>query len=175
MFSPAVVGGGVCGLTAGLVLQQEGHDPTVYERAPEPDPTEVGVVVGTNGMRTLDHVGVAPSVTGAGQSIDRARILEANGRTLATVDFAGYEGREFGWTPVSVDRRVVIEALHEALAEDAIEFGRECTGAAHQSGREQVQFADGEAVPTELLVGADGPESAVRGSMFPDVTPRSTG
>jgi 2-polyprenyl-6-methoxyphenol hydroxylase-like FAD-dependent oxidoreductase len=67
MLSPAVVGGGVCGLTAGVVLHQEGYDPTVYERASALDPAEVGIVVGTNGMRVLDHIGVAPSVTEAGQ------------------------------------------------------------------------------------------------------------
>lgn len=175
MLSPAVVGGGVCGLTAGVVLHQEGYDPTVFERGSAVDPVAVGVVVGTNGMRVLDHIGVAPSVIDAGQSIERARILDANGRTLTTLDLAGYEGRTFGQVPVSVDRRVVLEAMRSALPEDAIEFGRECTGAAHQADREQVQFADGDAVPTDLVVGADGLKSAVRRSMFPELSLRPTG
>lgn len=169
------MGGGVCGLTAGVVLHQEGYDPTVYERASALDPAEVGVVVGTNGMRVLAHVGVAPSVIEAGKPIERARILDADGRTLTALDFAGYEGRTFGQTPVSVDRRVVLEALRSALPDDAIEFGRECTGAAHQADREQVKFADGDAVPTDLVVGADGLKSAVRRSMFPDLTHHPSG
>lgn len=158
-----------------MVLHQEGYDPTVYERASALDPAAVGVVIGTNGMRVLDHIGVAPSVTEAGQSIECARILDANGRTLTTLDIAGYEGRTFGQIPVSVDRRVVLEALRSALPDEAIEFGRECTGAAHQADREQVQFADGDAVPTDLVVGADGLKSVVRRSMFPELSLRPTG
>lgn len=175
MLSPAVVGGGVCGLTAGLVLHQEGYDPTVYERASSLAPAEVGIVVGTNGMRVLDNMGVAPAVTERAQPIECARILEANGRTLTTVDFTDFERRTYGQTPVSVDRRVVLNALRNALPDDAVVFGRECTGAAHQADREQVQFADGDAVPTDLVVGADGLKSAVRGSMFPDLSLRPTG
>jgi 2-polyprenyl-6-methoxyphenol hydroxylase-like FAD-dependent oxidoreductase len=94
---------------------------------------------------------------------------------LTVLDFAGYEGRTFGQIPVSVDRRVVLDALRSALPDDAIEFDRECTGAAHQADREQVQFADGDAVPTDLVVGADGLKSAVRRSMFPEMAHRPSG
>lgn len=175
MVSPAVVGAGVCGLTAGVVLHQAGYDPTVYERGSNLDPTPVGVVVGTNGVRVLDRVGVLDAVVEAGQSIERARVLDADGRTLADLDLAGFEGRTFGHTPVSVDRRVLLDRLRGGLPGDAVEFDRECTSAAHQSGDEQVQFADGDAVPASLVVGADGLRSAVRASMFPDVTLRTTG
>lgn len=175
MVSPAVVGAGVCGLAAGLVLHQEGYDPTVYERASSLDPTPVGVVVGTNGVRVLDRVGVLDAVVEAGQPIERVRVLDADGRTLVELDLGAFEGRTFGHTPLSVDRRVLLERLRQGLPGDAVEFDRECTTAAHQTGDEQVQFADGDAVPASLVVGADGLRSAVRASMFPDVTLRTTG
>lgn len=175
MLPPVVVGAGVCGLAVGAALYREGHRPQVVDRAPAPNPDETAVLVGTNGVRVLDRLGLGDAVRSAGQPLERARILEANGRTLTTLSFTSFEGRLFDHTPVAIDRRALVEALRAALPDGAIEYGRECTGTAHQSGHEQVQFADGEAVQTSLVIGADGVRSAVRRSLFPDEAVRSTG
>lgn len=175
MVDPVVVGGGAAGLTAGIALHREGSEPTVYEREARPDDQPEGLVIGTNGLRVLDHLGLADRVRTAGQPIERARLLDADGLTLTELDFAGFEGQIFGQTPVSVTREDLLEALRSALPSDAFERGRECAGAAHQGGRELVQFADGDAVPASLVVGADGLRSAVRGSMFPDLQLQPTG
>lgn len=175
MLPPVVVGGGPCGLTAAAMLHRAGYDLTVYDRAPDIDQTALGVVVGTAGLRVLDHLGLAEPVADAGQPLDRARLLDANGRTLTWLDFASFEGATFGHTPVSIDRRVLLESLRTALPSGAVEYGRACTGVAHQSGQEQVQFDDGEAVATSLVVGADGLRSRVRSSMFTEQPLRPTG
>lgn len=175
MLPPVVVGAGVCGLTAGAVLHREGYEPTVVERAARPDATDAGVVLGTNGVRVLHHLGLAEAVADAGQPLSRARLLDADGRTLACLSFSAFEGRLYDHTPVSVNRPALLAALRGALPDDAIEYGRTCTGTAHQGGDEQVQFDDGEAMQTSLLVGADGVRSAVRGSLFPEASVRPTG
>lgn len=170
-----VVGGGPCGLTAGAMLHRAGFEPTVYDRSPGPESTAVGVVVDTAGLGVLAHLGLAETVADAGQPVERARVLDADGRTLAWLDFGAFEGETFGHTPVSVDRRDLLEALRSKLPTDAVEYGRECTGVGHQSGNEQARFDDGEAVATSMVVGADGRRSSVRTSMFPEVSLRASG
>lgn len=172
---PVIVGAGVCGLTAALALSRERHKPTVYERESGPPQPNTGILIGTNGVRVLYHLGLAETVAEAGQPIRRARILDADGRTLSRWQFAEFEGRVYDWTPVSVTRDTLLTALEGALPDGTVEYGRECTGTAHQSGEEQVQFADGDAVQSSLVIGADGVRSTVRRSLFPEASVRPTG
>lgn len=173
MLPPVVVGAGVCGLTAGAVLHREGYDPTVVGR--DPRSIDAGVLVGTNGVRVLYHLGLAERVASAGQPLSRARILDANGRTVTRLPFSAFEGRLYDHTPISIGRPALLAALRSALPDGAVESDRECTGTAHQGGVEQVQFADGDSIQTSLVVGADGVRSAVRRSLFPEASVRPTG
>lgn len=174
MRSPIVVGAGVCGLAAGAFLHRAGHDPTIVDGG-QGTRAERRVVIGTNGMRVLYHLGVADAISEAGQPLSRARILDPGGRTIYRLSFETFDRRLFDCVPVSVDRATLIGTLEDLLPAGAVEFGRECTGIAHQSGTEQVTFANGDIDLAPLLIGADGATSTVRSSMFPAGSPRDLG
>ncbi|WP_406162893.1 MULTISPECIES: FAD-dependent oxidoreductase [unclassified Streptomyces] len=74
-----------------------------------------------------------------------------------------------------VDRGQLRDLLLDSLPEDTVHWGRMATGARPLgAGRHEVTFADGTAVTTDLLVGADGAWSRVR-SLLSDARPVHSG
>lgn len=175
MHPPVVVGAGTCGLAVGLALREEGYEPDIVDSAAEPDDETAWLLLGTNARHVLHDLGVGDEVLEAGLAMERFRLLDADGRTLLALSFGDLEESHYRYAPVSVDRVALRDALHDALPDDAVTYDRTCTGTAHQSGEEQVQFADGERRLSSLVVGADGVRSTVRRSLFPDARLRSTG
>lgn len=53
-----VVGGGIAGLTAGIVLGRSGHEVTVAERSPDFDTIGAGIALGAGAEAILDSLGV---------------------------------------------------------------------------------------------------------------------
>ena len=84
-----------------------------------------------------------------------------------------------GWggdAPVhaNVDRATLRELLLDGLAE-AVEFGREVTGFDSNESGVTVHFSDGTSAEGDILVGADGIRSTVRGQLAPHLQTMDAG
>ncbi|MDV6287809.1 NAD(P)-binding protein [Streptomyces sp. UP1A-1] len=62
----AVVGGGIGGLVAALALTRKGHEVRVFEQAPHPRETGVGMHLGPNGSRLLERWGLGERLRALG-------------------------------------------------------------------------------------------------------------
>ena len=58
----AIAGAGIGGLTAAIALQQRGAHVTVYEKATELKELGAGVVIGMNGERVYERLGLKDSL-----------------------------------------------------------------------------------------------------------------
>src|SRR5207237_10400747 len=58
----AVVGGGLGGTTAAILLQQRGYDVAVYEQAPQLQRIGAGIHLHANLMRVMKAIGVADAM-----------------------------------------------------------------------------------------------------------------
>ncbi len=172
MESIVIAGGGIGGLALAVALHRHGLRATVLERAPAPDAAGSGLVLAPNGMAALAALGpavardvrAAGSVAGPGH---RSAFLTADGRTLSTVSFAGFEQR-WGAPAVSL-RRADLHAVlsdHAARAGATIRRGRTVEG---WTDRGDAVVVDG--LEADLLVGADGLRSAVRRRLLGDGGP----
>ena len=164
-----VVGAGIGGLAASLVLSRVAKQVTLVERAERPAEVGAGLALQANGMAVLARLGLLPSVEGAGARIDRMDIRNASGRVLLTTKMPDFGG--------GLDHAIAIRRidLHELLL-DAVGGGDSvltrfgCTVvSADPGGTVVVQSGASNGGPTvtttlqaDLVVGADGVSSAVR-------------
>ncbi|MEV4314990.1 FAD-dependent monooxygenase [Actinocrispum sp. NPDC049592] len=169
-----VIGGGIGGLCLAQGLRAEGIDVTVFDRAPS-------MTTGRQGYGFhINETGDA--ALSACLPTHLYELYRATASPAATGDFVLFTAglREILRRPlpaqtvdrprvgVGVNRQTLREILSAELG-DAIrynsEFRRYDTGPA---GRLRAHFADGAGEDADLIVGADGADSAVRGQLVPD-------
>lgn len=169
----AIVGGGIGGLCTAIALQQLGFDPMVYEATDELKPVGTGIGIMPNGMYALDRLDVADEVAERGVVPNRLELQTADGSLLLSRDLhASADRLDFEHGMVAIHRAELQSVLADRVPTDSLQLDRECLSV--DSSRPAVRFEDRE-VTADLVIGADGINSAVRTSLFPSITPEYAG
>jgi 2-polyprenyl-6-methoxyphenol hydroxylase-like FAD-dependent oxidoreductase len=152
-----VVGGGIAGPVAALLLTHDGHDVTVLERVADPRPVGAGFLLQPFGQDILDELGVLESVAPRSMPVRRIDGRTIGGRVV--LDF-GYPDR-FG---LGVHRAVLFEALWSRLRAHGIPVETAFPVEAlrfEPDGVVAIGSADTRG-PFDLLIVADGARSHLR-------------
>ncbi|WP_055589561.1 FAD-dependent oxidoreductase [Peterkaempfera griseoplana] len=169
----AIIGGGLGGLTAARVLHTAGIRATVFEgEASAAVRTQGGMldIHEESGQRALHtaglHEGFREIIHRGGEAM---RLVDPDGTVHISQEDDGRGGRP------EVDRGDLRDLLLNSLPDGTIRWGGKVTGARPLGdGSHQVTFADGSAVTTDLLIGADGAWSRIR-PLVSDAVPVYTG
>jgi 2-polyprenyl-6-methoxyphenol hydroxylase-like FAD-dependent oxidoreductase len=154
-----VAGGGIAGLTVATALARKGWAVRVHERDSELRELGAGIAVWQNGLIALDMIGALEAALSDAERVEEWQLRDHRGKLL-----------QHTWMlPGSVDNYTVLRtSLLRALADTAVDAGVEIvTNSRLVSARPQggIELASGERVDADLVVGADGINSAVRTSL----------
>ncbi|MFE5758594.1 FAD-dependent oxidoreductase [Streptomyces massasporeus] len=171
-----VIGGGAAGTAAALALHKAGFDVTVYEAHPDAA-EDIGafLTLASNGMRALAQIDAAPAVTALGFPLTGMRMLDGSGTERAARPLGEADD------PVLRYRCLRRGDLNTALQTEAARRGIPVRHGARlvsvDEGPDSVtaHFADGGTATGDLLIGADGLNSAVRRTIAPTARPRYAG
>ncbi|MEU6996589.1 FAD-dependent monooxygenase [Streptomyces sp. NPDC046465] len=162
-----VIGGGIGGLAAAIGLHESGWRVTVLERAASLEPVGAGIGLAPNSQRALDVLGLGDRVRALAAWQGDGGVRARNGRWLVRTSAAETQSA-YGGTLVMLHRATLVGLLVAALPEGALHTGtRARLTDAGTAGRRAVVTTDEGDIEADLVVGADGINSAVRTALFP--------
>jgi salicylate hydroxylase len=99
----------------------------------------------------------------------------ADGRVLSAEDLAGSCERLYGERTYTVHRADLLGAIGSAVPAGAVRLGKRCAGVSVRGDSAVLAFTDGTCAEADVVIGADGVHSAVRGAVTEPSPPRYSG
>ncbi|TVT09091.1 monooxygenase [Amycolatopsis bartoniae] len=158
-----MIGGGVAGTAAALGLREAGFDPVVFE-------AQTGGAEHLGAFLTLARNGAA-----ALAQLDAADAVTQAGFPLHTIEFAGQT------RPLEAMRCLRRAELCRVLQDEVVRrgitlhHGKRLATVTEDEDGVTARFTDGSSARGDLLIGADGLNSAVREVLSPGTRPRYAG
>ncbi len=156
-----IVGAGVAGTAAALLLAKQRHNVTLLERAPLLGPVGAGVLLQPLGQLVLQQMGLLEPVIAHAEPIHELHVDLKRGRTLMRLPFraAGIPQPAYG-----IHRGDLFTTLYQAVQQAGVTvYTDTCIDGVLQSSNtvtltsNQTQFG-----PFDLVIGADGNRSTIR-------------
>jgi salicylate hydroxylase len=172
----AVVGAGLGGLTAAIALRQRGFAVTVYEQAAQLGEIGAGIQLSPNAMRVLIGLGLDQAFEAIAFEPNRHVVRNwKSGAVVSATQMKGVFRSQYQAGYFGAHRADFHTMLQQALGAGSVRLNARCTSIAQSGDRATLSFADGNTAVADIVVGADGIRSAVRGSLFGSDSPRFTG
>lgn len=167
-----VIGGGIAGTATALALHKAGFDVAVHEAHPD-TAEDIGafLTLASNGMRALAQLDATDAVTALGFPLRSMRVLDGQGGEMAHVPLGEADDASLRYG--CLRRGELNAALQAEVFRRGIELSHGARLVSVENGPSNVtvRFADGGVATGDLLIGADGLNSAVRQAIAPGADP----
>lgn len=169
-----IIGAGIGGLAAAIGLRQAGWEAVIYERTAEIREVGAGLSLWPNAVKALQKLGM-------GEAINALSIPQLGGgiHTWKGEMLVGQSGealkQRYGMPVIVAHRAELQSALANAVPPELVHLSAQLTHFEQNSQGVIAHFDDGKTVQGDVLIGADGIKSVVRGQLFPASTPRYAG
>jgi 2-polyprenyl-6-methoxyphenol hydroxylase-like FAD-dependent oxidoreductase len=153
----AVVGGGIGGATAALLLARAGARVTLLERGAEPRAVGAGILLQPNGLAVLYGLGLEEPLTRHGHVARSARVEDAAGRPILDQPVPDY-GAGLDHV-VALRRSRLLAVLHDALAAEGritLQLGVPVASATADGAVEYTLAGEPRRLAADLVVAANG-------------------
>ena len=174
----AIVGSGVAGTAAAILLAEGGVDVDVFERKPDLSALGSGITLQGNALRVFDRLGVWEQVKKAGYSFDQTglRAPGPDAPFIAQIPDARTGGPEYP-AVAGMYRPDLARILADRATElgARIHYGTTVTSFTQDDDGVDMTLSDGSTGRYDLLIGADGLHSDIRKQLGIEVEPERTG
>jgi 2-polyprenyl-6-methoxyphenol hydroxylase-like FAD-dependent oxidoreductase len=164
-----IIGAGIAGPVTAILLKQAGFEAAVYEAWSYSTGIGGGLQIAPNGMHVLAEAGVADELIAGGAICEAIDFYSQAGERLGSVNRNMMQ--RFGQPSVNMRRAFLNEVVVDKAWSSCVEMHYEKRLARIEDragGPIVAYFTDGSSAEGDLVIGADGVHSAVRGYVVPE-------
>ena len=171
-----IAGGGIGGITALLALRQRGIAAELFEQAAAFGQVGAGLQVSGNATRVLRTLGLGDALARVAY-YPEGRDYRAwdSGDRLYYTPLGKRAEAQFGAPYYTAHRADLLDVLLGGLGTESFHLGSRIERFDQDDDSVTITMADGSTATGDILIGADGVHSTVRGQMFGKELPRYTG
>ncbi|MUM24651.1 flavin-dependent oxidoreductase [Mycobacterium sp. CBMA271] len=166
--SIVIAGAGIGGLTAALTLHAAGFDVAVLESAHEVKPLGVGINMLPHAVGVLTELGLGDELSRMGVATTEIRFCNKRGTVLYT-EPRGLAG-DYLYPQISVHRGrlqlMLLDAVRKRVGPQSVQTNSRVFGFEQDAAGVRVRTAVGD-IEADVLVGAEGVNSAIRAQLHP--------
>lgn len=167
----AIVGGGIGGTTAAILLQQAGYDCALYEQAREFQRVGAGINFAPNSTRIFRSMGLERRMLAVGVQHKLKLNREWDtGRLMFTLNVPELT-RLYGAPFLACHRADLHDVLTSALKPGTLRAGKRFRALEQRGSSVEITFEDGTTAIADMAIGADGVHSRVREAVLPAEPP----
>ena len=171
----AIIGAGLGGLTAAILLQRAGFDPVVYEQAPQIARIGAGINLWPNSTRILKALGFEEELSRIGFTPKNWINCEWDTGRVYFRQPADEWNRDFGAPHLILHRGDLQSYMINALKPGSLRYSHALREIEEKDGESLLTFADGSTASCDIVIGADGINSVVRETILGPEAPIYTG
>ncbi|PWY69073.1 monooxygenase [Aspergillus heteromorphus CBS 117.55] len=168
-----ICGGGCAGPALAFWLARIGHRVVVVERFPALRATGAQIDLRAQGIEVAKRMGLLDAIRRKRVHEEGFCLVDSDGRVKATVkpNTSGH-GAQSVTSEYEIMRGDLVRILHDATKDDVeYRFGKTVDRYEQVDNRVVAHFSDGSSDTFDLLVGADGQGSRIRGGILPADAP----
>lgn len=160
-----VIGAGIGGLTFAIALKQQGVEVEIFESTPEFKEAGAGINLAINAMQVFQRLGIYNEILNSANYIQSMNLRTKKLEYLSKGDLKKSE-KEFSAKAVAIHRATLQAILLQHLDGVKIHLDKRMKSLVQKDGKVEIKFEDGTSHTAEIVIGADGIQSATRKSIF---------
>lgn len=161
-----IIGAGIGGLTLAIALEQKGIKYKLYEEANEIKFVGAGIILANNAMQVYEKLGLRDEIEKLGCKMQYMKITNPNLKISSKLDLSYYE-KKYNVKNIAIHRGELQKLLLKKIPKNKIYFKKELKSVLIKKPF-VLNFSDSTQVKSKILIGADGINSIVRNSIFPN-------
>ena len=165
-----ISGGGIAGLSAGILLSREGFKVTVFERSSALEDLGTGVQISPNGYKILQLLGIDKKIVPDIFEPENIHLRDGfSGKIKLSVPVKKLSRNRWGGKYFNIKRFDLLSALLEELSNyksSKIHFGKSLIQYEQTKKNVIAILEDGSEILGDILIGADGVFSKIRQQIF---------
>ena len=173
MFNIGIVGAGIGGLSAGLMLRTSGHQVTIFEKQPASFSSGVGIQISSNAIRILREFDLEDDIIKSGNYPLVVDCINGHSaKKITSIPLGEYAKKKFNAGFYQLHRNDLISILKNKADDIGIKihYNSAIIDLLQNSSKAILRFEKGQ-FDCDFVIGADGINSLVRKKIFFDKPP----
>ncbi|KAG0218973.1 hypothetical protein BGX33_005239 [Mortierella sp. NVP41] len=174
-----IIGAGLGGLTMAILLERAGVDYHVFEKYKEPRPLGSATGLAPNIMPLFEQLGLLDKLRAVAKEVAHLNVYNADMERIGTMDVKDHVDLG-GYLSLIMARRDLHKFLMEEVPAEKMTLGTKVLSIQQNHYGVMIRTNDGQHHHADILIGSDGAYSAVRQSLYKqlsaqEILPKSDG